>query len=96
VIAAGDAVGRERMLFRVKHGHCAGFHWSPDGKILAFDNQRGDHSFIGLYRYEESWSADADGAIQWIHPSCKLTKSSVVACGLLIFSEGIACDYRRL
>jgi len=57
------AGGAERMLFRVKHGHCAGFFWSPDGSILAFDNQRGDHSFIGLYNYQTG------GAIQWIHPS---------------------------
>src|SRR5262249_27152719 len=28
--------------------------WSPDGKILAFVSNRGDHSFIGLFTPEQS------------------------------------------
>lgn len=63
-----EATGEERMLFRSKHGRIAGISWSPDGRILAFDNHRGDHGFIGLYDYETS-------ALQWVAPSYDVDQS---------------------
>lgn len=45
--------------------------WSPDGKQLAFNSSRGDHSFIGIYDFEKqtikyiSPSVDRDSAPRW-------------------------------
>ncbi len=36
--------------------------WSPDGSRLAFTSQRGDHSFIGVYRWE-------DRSLRFLEPS---------------------------
>ncbi|MFO7866538.1 MAG: prolyl oligopeptidase family serine peptidase [Candidatus Aminicenantes bacterium] len=36
--------------------------WSPDGNRLAFVSSRGDHSFIGIYHFQNK-------TIQWISPS---------------------------
>ena len=38
--------------------------WSPNGNRLAFQSNRGDHSFIGIY-------TDSETPIQWISPSYK-------------------------
>ncbi len=38
--------------------------WSPDGRRLAFQSNRGDHSFIGIY-------TDAETPLQWVAPSYK-------------------------
>ena len=37
-------------------------NWSPDGSKLAFRSNRGDHSFIGIYK-------DAENPIAWMAPS---------------------------
>jgi Tol biopolymer transport system component len=45
--------------------------WSPDGKQLAFNSSRGDHSFIGIYDFEKQTiryiapSVDRDSAPRW-------------------------------
>jgi len=45
--------------------------WSPDGKMVAFTSDRGDHNFIVLYEFGRSTlrylapSADRDGAPRW-------------------------------
>ncbi|MGH9799280.1 MAG: TolB family protein, partial [Blastocatellia bacterium] len=45
--------------------------WSPDGKQLAFNSSRGDHSFIGVYDFEKQTiryiapSVDRDSAPRW-------------------------------
>jgi dipeptidyl aminopeptidase/acylaminoacyl peptidase len=43
-------------------GHAAELTWSPDGKALAFTSDRGDHSFIALFR-------NSDEPIEYIAPS---------------------------
>ncbi len=49
-----------RLFFA--RGNCAEPHWSPDGRTLAFVNDREDHSFIGLYR-------SASEPIRYLAPS---------------------------
>jgi len=44
-----DGGGKPERLFFDK-GRDRSLHWSPDGKTLAFVSDRGDHSFIALYR----------------------------------------------
>ena len=45
--------------------------WSPDGKMVAFTSDRGDHNFIVLYEFGRNTlryvapSADRDGAPRW-------------------------------
>ncbi len=45
--------------------------WSPDGKQLAFNSSRSDHSFIGIYDFEKQTiryiapSVDRDSAPRW-------------------------------
>ena len=66
--AAGDGVvGTARRLFSTKHGSIGGMAWSPDGKTLAFSNDRGSHTFMGLYTYSES--DPPSGALSWLSPS---------------------------
>ena len=42
--------GDPTLLFSSKHGVFGVAAWSPDGSTLAFDNHRGDHGFVGLWR----------------------------------------------
>jgi dipeptidyl aminopeptidase/acylaminoacyl peptidase len=50
----------QRLFFDV--GKDSDLHWAPDGKSLAFVSDRGDHSFIGVYR-------DARTPIEYLLPS---------------------------
>jgi len=43
-------------------GTCSGLQWSPDGTKLAFEANRTDHSFIGLYTND-------DTSIEWVLPA---------------------------
>jgi dipeptidyl aminopeptidase/acylaminoacyl peptidase len=49
-----------RLFF--DRGHAGELQYSPDGKALAFTSDRGDHSFIGIYR-------DANTPIEYLAPS---------------------------
>ncbi len=49
-----------RLFF--DRGQDAELAWSPDGKALTFTSDRGDHSFIGVYR-------NADAPIAYLAPS---------------------------
>ncbi len=51
-------------LFKVR-GDVTTLRFSPDGRSLAFVSQRGDHSFIGLFRF-------ADQTLHWLDPSLAL------------------------
>lgn len=50
----------QRLFFDL--GKDSDLRWSPDGKSLAFVSDRGDHSFIGIYR-------DAGSPIEYLLPS---------------------------
>eukprot|EP00466_Bigelowiella_natans_P021667 jgi/Bigna1/83336/fgenesh1_pg.106_\ len=49
-------------LLSVKQGTIRELAWSPDGRCLAFSNNRGTHGFIGI------WNRD-DTEITWVAPS---------------------------
>lgn len=53
--------GKASQYFEVK-GSVNSFQWSPDGKQILFEVNRGTHSLIGIY-------SDVDRPIQWIEPS---------------------------
>jgi dipeptidyl aminopeptidase/acylaminoacyl peptidase len=44
----GPGGGEPRRLFRAR-GSSGSPQWSPDGRLVAFVSNRGDHSFIGVY-----------------------------------------------
>jgi dipeptidyl aminopeptidase/acylaminoacyl peptidase len=50
----------QRLFF--DNGHDSDLQWSPDGNALAFVSSREDHSFIGVYR-------DNDTPIEYLLPS---------------------------
>lgn len=50
----------QRLFFDL--GKDSALHWSPDGGALAFVSDRGDHSFIGIYR-------DSGTSIEYLLPS---------------------------
>ncbi|MGH8290599.1 MAG: S9 family peptidase [Steroidobacteraceae bacterium] len=50
----------QRLFFDL--GKDSDLRWSPDGKALAFVSDRGDHSFIGVYR-------DSQTPIEYLLPS---------------------------
>jgi dipeptidyl aminopeptidase/acylaminoacyl peptidase len=47
-VSLADARAEARPLFNAR-GSNDSPHWSPDGRLLAFESSRGDHSFIGVY-----------------------------------------------
>ena len=55
----GDA--KAEALFKLR-GAVSAISFSPTGDALAFVSDRGDHSFIGVYRF-------ADKTIRWIDAS---------------------------
>ncbi len=59
--ASLDGSGKAQRLF-FDIGRDSELHWSPDGASLAFVSDRGDHSFIGVYR-------NAETPIQYLLPS---------------------------
>ena len=61
--AAIDGSTKAKKLFSAR-GSNGSPVWSPDGNRLAFQSNRGDHSFIGIY-------TDAETPIQWLSPSYK-------------------------
>ena len=75
---AKSAPALRRLLQRLLHnpavkgrGECARPVWSPDGARLAFENNRGDHGFIGVFdvaagalRYLDP-GTDFDGQPEW-------------------------------
>jgi dipeptidyl aminopeptidase/acylaminoacyl peptidase len=56
-----DGSGKAQRLF-FDLGKSSDLQWSPDGKALAFVSDRGDHSFIGVYR-------DAGTPVEYLLPS---------------------------
>lgn len=57
-----DPSGVAMKLFSVQQGTLSNFAWQPGGDLLAFSNDRGDHSFVGLY-------APGFPALVWAAPS---------------------------
>ena len=45
-----DTAAKPEKLFQSRGGQTQ-FRWSPDGSMLAFVSDRGDHSFIGIYHF---------------------------------------------
>ncbi|HKT32679.1 MAG TPA: LpqB family beta-propeller domain-containing protein [Gammaproteobacteria bacterium] len=48
-----DGSQKAQQLF-FDRGHDSDLQWSPDGAALAFVSDRGDHSFIGVYRNDST------------------------------------------
>ncbi|MGH7598718.1 MAG: prolyl oligopeptidase family serine peptidase [bacterium] len=61
---------KPEQLFKIR-GSAGSLRWSPDGSMLAFVSNRGDHSFIGIYTRSEKKlryldpSVDRDSSPVW-------------------------------
>jgi len=62
-----DGSAPSTRLFSSK-GNTGSLEWSPDGSQLLFVSSRGDHSFVGVYKDQET-------PIQWIAPSFSRDRS---------------------
>jgi Tol biopolymer transport system component len=49
-LASLNGSGKAAQLIHAK-GEASNLRWSPDGSKLAFESQRGDHGFIGVYDF---------------------------------------------
>ena len=45
-----DTAAKDQKLFQSRGGQSQ-FRWSPDGSMIAFVSNRGDHSFVGIYNF---------------------------------------------
>ncbi len=65
-----DGSGKPEQLIKSR-GTAGSLEWSPDGTLLAFVSNRGDHSFIGIYDFAKKSliycdpSLDRDSAPSW-------------------------------
>jgi dipeptidyl aminopeptidase/acylaminoacyl peptidase/sugar lactone lactonase YvrE len=59
--ASLDGHSAAEPLFQTR-GQVRQLRWSPDGSALAFVSDRGDHSFVGIYR-------GPDKSLRWLDPS---------------------------
>lgn len=66
-VAPIDGTTSARQLFSARGANSSPV-WSPDGSRLAFQSNRGDHAFIGVY-------SDAASPILWIDPQFKKDSS---------------------
>ncbi len=57
---SGEDSAKPESLFKVR-GAVTDMNFSPAGDALAFVSHRGDHSFIGIFRF-------ADKSIRWVDP----------------------------
>ncbi|MFQ5705238.1 MAG: S9 family peptidase [Gemmatimonadales bacterium] len=65
--SAGDA--KAKQLFRAR-GRAGSLTWSPDGSMLTFASNRGNHSFIGVYNV-------ANKEVRYLAPSVDRDNSPV-------------------
>ncbi len=61
--------GEEKQLFKTRGG-VGQLSWHPMGEAIAFRSSRGDHSFIGIYKFE-------NGEIEFVSPSVDLDQHPV-------------------
>jgi dipeptidyl aminopeptidase/acylaminoacyl peptidase len=65
-----DTSDKPVKLFQSRGGQ-SDLTWSPDGRSLAFTSNRGDHSFVGIYHFDDKkvnfveTSVDQDGSPVW-------------------------------
>jgi dipeptidyl aminopeptidase/acylaminoacyl peptidase len=88
--------GKERKLFEIR-GNIGAHEWSPDGSLLAFVANRGDHSFIGVYDSRAgsirfmSPSVDRDQLPRW-----SADGSRIAFIRLFNISDAFSLDRERL
>ncbi|MEO7142759.1 MAG: prolyl oligopeptidase family serine peptidase [Bryobacteraceae bacterium] len=76
--------GKPEQLFHAR-GQEEELRWSPDGAALAFTSARGDHSFIGVYRFAQKTltyldpSVDRDGSPVWSPDSARIAFLRIAA-----------------
>jgi dipeptidyl aminopeptidase/acylaminoacyl peptidase len=69
-VSLTDTSDNSVKLFQSRGGQ-SDLTWSPDGRLLAFKSNRGDHSFIGIYHFDIKkvnfieTSVDQDGSPVW-------------------------------
>ena len=51
ILSLTDPVSKPEKLFQSRGGQSQ-IRWSPDGTMIAFTSNRGDHSFIGVYHLD--------------------------------------------
>ncbi len=72
-----DSEEEPKQLFSAR-GNVGQLKWRPDGKMLAFSSNRGDHGFVGIFDIEKSKvhypdpSLDQDGYPAWNIEGTKL------------------------
>ena len=49
-LSLADTTAKDQKLFQSR-GAQSQYRWSPDGSMLAFVSDRGDHSFVGIYNF---------------------------------------------
>ncbi|MGH7248079.1 MAG: DPP IV N-terminal domain-containing protein, partial [Pseudomonadota bacterium] len=84
VWTAGLDGEKAEQLFHAR-GSASELRWSPDGSALAFESDRGDHGFVGVYRFAEKTllyldaSVDRDESPVWSRDGKRLAYVRIAA-----------------
>ncbi|SRR5579885_2877081 len=96
--SAGVSPGEKPAQLAQSRGRSSNIQWAPDGRMVAFVSQRGDHAFIGVYDISSKTlkyldpSVDSDMSPVWSPDSKQIAFIRIPSSGPFRFGPRRAAD----